>query len=355
MRVLVFGSLFPNEDRILAMKAAGHDVVYAHTVDRERNPDFERRVPTHDVRGPHMRRRVRELCSEHDTSVIYSLLNCYDRENHDVVSLLDDPALHVPIVRHYKEHRCIPNGAERRVLTETAAQIYINQHSLRHFRRVYGVSLETAYVADADRISERFMTNDFSPRLRERDGRPHVLVAGTITTDRGRHDYCEFTTEMARRDVHVHLFGFFLGGAPTAYRALAAASPRVHVHDRPLDRRWFTKVWSQYDAGVMHMRTGAWNEWMSFQELNYPYRLSAYLAAGLPLLQRWGGQRAMCDLVRDTGIGLVWDGYDELAERLRDDALMRRLWAAARARRRDFSYERDLQVVLCALEGSARP
>lgn len=354
MRILVFGSLFPNEDRILSVKRAGHDVVYAHTVDRVPDPDFEREIPTYDVRGPGMSRRVRELCAAYEVSVIYALLNCYAQENHEVVGLIDDPELRVPIVRHYKEHRCIADRAERRALAETDGQIYVNEHSLMHFRALYGVSPERAYIADADRISDRFMGDCFSPRLREVDGAPHVLVAGTITVDGGRHDYREFAAEMGRRGVHVHLYGFFLGPAQAAYRALAAGCDLVHVHERALTRSEFTRVWSQYDAGVMHMPTGSENEWARFQDMNYPYRFSAYLAAGLPLLQREGGQRAMCDLVRQTGVGLVWGSCDELAEQLRDERLMRGLWTLVRACRREFSYERDLQVILGALERSAR-
>src|SRR5690349_16901312 len=87
-----------------------------------------------------------------------------------------------------------------------------------------------------------------------------------------------------------------------------------------------------------------------FEELNLPYRYTAYLAAGLPLLVPSKGQSAMRNLIEREGVGLVYLDYDNLAEQLYDTAKMSTLTSHILDKRRSFSFDNCADRLLRVLE-----
>jgi hypothetical protein len=252
-------------------------------------------------------------------------------------------------VRHYKEHPCVPTIEERRVLTETAGQIYINEESYSYFNAVYGVADSSSYILDADMINERYMTTDFARPAYDDDNEPHLLVAGGLSADGGRLDVRELCSEMNKRKVHVHLYGRtvkeihgvqIVGDAETKqfYKQLSSDLPYVHLHDY-LEPQGFCSNWSRFDAGLMHSKVSSGDVASNFEEMNLPHRYSAYLAAGLPLVVPNTGQSAMKRLIEREGFGFNFLTYGELADRLYDRSTMSELVHVARSKRTSFSFD----------------
>ncbi|MFD9317602.1 hypothetical protein ACFWDQ_07760 [Streptomyces sp. NPDC060053] len=362
MNILLAGRLGRYAERILALRRLGHDLVYC-TLPAPRQkplPDnlHDDSIPLHVLEPGQVARQVRELISRHEIDVVYSMKNVWDGS----LELVDElvAAGVGPVVRHYKEHFCRPDDAERRSLTRTAGQIYINEESLEHFRRLYDVDPGTAHIMDTDYLPAAYMTEELRTPLYETDGRPHLLVAGGVSTTGGRNDIRVLCSAMARHGVHVHIYGGkYVGpnalgvwsvgdrGTRDAYAELAE-SPWIHLHPHVEPRR-FTAEWSVYDAGLMHVRANGTVD-APFQRMNQPNRLAPYLAAGLPPAQHRGGQSAMERLVEGTGVGFVYRDFDELAERLKDRAALAALRATALARRHDFTFERHAGDVIGILD-----
>jgi hypothetical protein len=352
MKILIVGSLRPNPDRILALKGLGHNLVYCTMQPSTRTiPDVNLDDPSihcYVLERGDIHRQISRLIDQYDIDVIYSLLNVWD-PSLDMLAELLTPRINIPIVRHYKEHFCIPSEIEKRSLTETDAQIYINEESFGYFRSVYDVPQDSAYIMDGDLIAQKYMTNDFSSKSHLTDGEPHLLIGGGATISENRHDFRELCLEMNKRHIHVHLYCKYLSWLsdgrivrdhkPTqqVYEDLAATLPYIHVHEfiRAED---FTRVWSRYDAGLMHL--SATNDYLKkFERLNYPMRYSAYLAAGLPLAQQKGGMEAMERFVTQEGVGFLFEGYNELAEILNDRLRVDALTEVAIRRRKQFSFD----------------
>jgi glycosyltransferase involved in cell wall biosynthesis len=114
-------------------------------------------------------------------------------------------------------------------------------------------------------------------------------------------------------------------------------------------------MWSRYDAGFMHPRVQKTDKAARFEEMNLPYRYTAYLAAGLPLVVPQEGQRAMRTFVEQQNVGLVYSDYDELAEKLYDDVAMAALSSEAREKRKGFSFDRSADRLVRILEAYAIP
>lgn len=280
-----------------------------------------------------------------------------------MLELLDD-GVDVPIVRHYKEHPCVPTREERRVLLESTGQIYINIESFEYFRETYGVSSSSAHIMDADMIAERYMTDEFAPKARCEDGEPHLLVAGGMSTLNDRLDVRSLCTEMSKRRVHVHLYGYMMtevdncpimGDRATrqAYEDLQSQLPYVHLTDY-VQPEQFCATWSRYDAGFMHPRVPRADKSSRFEEMNLPYRYTAYLAAGLPLAVPTEGQSAMKRLAHQEGIGIIYSDYADLAEQLYDSDRMTTLTTRVRENRRRYSFENSADDLVRILERYAK-
>ena len=351
LNILVLGSLGPNQDRILSLSRLGHRLIYAYT---EFHPNIVR-MQSEMICIPLPRRNllpmVRFLIVQYEIQIIYSLMNALDESTEVTLELLDG-GIDTPIVRHYKEHPCIPTFEERRVLLETDGQIYINEQSFQYFRKIYGVHSWSAHIMDSDMIAECYMLDNFSPKLRLQDGEPHLLVAGGMSMINDRLDMRELCVQMNRYRVHVHLYGYMVSEdlnfspiihhLPTqrAYERLASSLPYIHIHDY-IGPDQFSAIWSMYDAGFMHSKVDSGNRAAYFEQMNFPYRYTAYLAAGLPLVVPEEGQDAMAMLVKQHGIGIIFSTYETLAEQLYDSQLITLLTSTVSLTRKNFSFDRN--------------
>jgi hypothetical protein len=366
MNILIAGRLGRYAERINALEALGHTLVYCTMpapVQRPLPDDLKNpAIPQVVVTPRNAAELVRRLLSEYEIDVIYSLKNVWDGSL-ELLAIILDANVGVPVIRHYKEHYCRPSELERRSLMETDAQIYINNESLEWFRDTYQVRLNTAHVLDTDYLPAKYMTDEFRLKLFDNDGIPHLLMAGGLADNEGRSDVRDLCREMRRRGIVTHLYGRKFVGHDAAgvwgvghecsrreYERLEQSGD-AQLHDH-VDPRQFVREWSVYDAGLMHpARPGS--DGAAF--FNYPNRLVPYLAAGLPLAQQSGEHRAMERLIRDEGVGFLYRDGAELAEVLHDRILLARLSAQVRARRHAYSAEAKapaLAAILARYAGS---
>jgi hypothetical protein len=351
MNILLAGRLGRYADRILTLRDLGHTLVYCTLPPTGQSlpPDDlgDAGIPCFALTRDALPAQVNRITSRYQIDVVYSMKNVWDGSIELVQALLESGA--APVVRHYKEHFCQPSDAERRTLTETAGQIYINSESLDYFREAYGVRDDTAHLLDTDYLPARYLTGELRRKLFDADNEPHLLVSGGVSVNGGRNDVRHLCAAMIRRRVHVHIYGMkFVGfnndgqwavgneAASSRYRSLTD-SGYVHLHEA-IDPPRFTAEWSVYDAGLMHV-TAAKTHDAPFQRMNHPNRLSTNLAAGLPLAQQVGGHDAMERLLRQTGVGLLYRDFDELADQLHDRALIADVTRRALESRRQFTFE----------------
>ncbi|MER5458440.1 hypothetical protein ABT008_27090 [Micromonospora sp. NPDC002389] len=364
MNILVAGRLGRYPERIMTLAERGHRLTYVTMPAPAQRPTpdvLPSSVPQYRLPAGPAGAELTRIAAEHRVDVVYSLKNVWDGSLQLLGELLDAGV--GPVVRHHKEHFCEAADLERRALTETAGQIYINQESLDYFRGAYGVSDASAHLLDPDYLPARYFTDELTGKLHARDSEPHLLVAGGVSSTRGRTDIRELCAALSRRRVHVHIYGGkYIGpnaqsiwsvdnAHARAEYARLAESGYVHLHDHIPPER-FVAEWSRYDAGLMHVVAQGTHE-VGFQRMNRPNRLVPYLAAGLPVAQQRGGQEAMERIVRQEGIGFLFDGYDDLADVLHDRARLDRLGADVLARRGEYTFERHADALLEVFAGYA--
>jgi hypothetical protein len=111
-----------------------------------------------------------------------------------------------------------------------------------------------------------------------------------------------------------------------------------------VDQRCWVGELSRYDAGWLHrlssanggdLRAATWDD------LNLPARIPPLMAGGVPLLQRRspGGRVAADRLIEETGIGVLYDDVDDVADRLRASGILAGARAAVSAHRSSFTFD----------------
>ncbi|MFL6052906.1 MAG: glycosyltransferase [Actinoallomurus sp.] len=346
LRILLVGELAYNPERVLALAERGHRLYGLWTEDGLGCNTVGPLPFGHvaDLPRPGWREAARRLRPD----VIYGQLNwravpfC-----HRVLMALPE----VPFVWHFKEapHHSIRRGEWpllADLATRSAAQLYCSAEEREWFLAALpGIAdPDRARVLDGDLPKADWFTGTASRRLSERDGEIHTVVLGRpLGLDE------EFVTALARRGVHTHLHGLVAGPGPKGAwaawleRAVRAAPGRVHVHPHVDQRDWVRRL-SRYDAGWLHrvpsanggdLRVATWDD------LNIPARIPPLMAGGVPLLQpRGDGSRvAAARLIEETGLGVLYDDADDLADRLHDHATLARARAAVRTHRKSFTFD----------------
>ena len=353
MRLLVLGGLGPYPERLATFLAHGHQLWYASTHYLPAVQDQIGEIPALSLDDAPDVSAVRlvELIRSERIDAVYSLLNVWDGSNPVTAGLL----LHgcpVPLIRHYKEHYVSPNDDERTCIERADGVIFINEESRDYFAGIYRSPVSSTCL-DADPIPSRYLKGTLKPKLSSADHRPHLLIAGTVTTDGTRYDYRSLIHGLAEQRAHVHLYAHFRRLDPSTgwmlrdeaaeaeYGVLATESEYVHLHP-PIAPDRFVDEWSRYDAGLLHVSD--LND--HFRPFNLPNRYTAYIAAGVPIALATGDMPAMERHLQALGAVVVYDELADLVERLPDPAAS----AAALAAREGLTWE----AVYPALEAFIR-
>ena len=271
----------------------------------------------------------------------------------------------MPFVWHFKEapQRCLLRGEWPLLVdlhTRSHAQLYSSVAERDWFEAALPGRIvhERAAVLDGDLPKRDWLEGERAPRLSARTNEAHTVLVG-----RPYGFAPALAGELARRRVHLHVYGVGPEGAWAAWLrdAAALAGRRLHLHPSVEPEHWVGEL-SRYDAGWLHpvaatnggdLRRATWDD------LNLPARMPTLVAAGLPLLvpASPGSVFAARDLAAELGVGLLFEDVDDVAAQLADgpalDALRARAWEVRHEL--TFDHHADRLVALLREVSGARP
>lgn len=317
--ILIVGELAYNADRILALEEKGHKL-YGLWMNE---PAFYNTI------GPLPFGDITDLSKDNwqgevekiKPDLIYGLLN------HSAVPFVYSVVTelrHIPFVWHFKESPfyCRQLGTWNLLmkLYEYAhGQIYINDESREWFRTKIHPTEALTYVLDGDLPHAEYFGKISSQKLSQNDKSVHTVVVGR-PFGIGMHDI----ELMYRQKIHLHLYGDYIRGgyARWAIDAQKKAPGYIHLHPHCHPKSWSEEL-SKYDAGWLHLFNSSnfgdlhRAEW---SDLNYPARISTMAVAGIPMIHRDNSMHTVATdaLVKKLNVGLSFNTYSELGEKLRD-------------------------------------
>ncbi|MFW3168581.1 glycosyltransferase [Geodermatophilus sp. CPCC 206100] len=344
--VLLAGELAFNPERVLALAERGHRLTGLWTADglgdSTVGPLPFGHVPDVD------RDRWRAAVRADPPDVVWAQLNWRAVPfAHAVRSAVPD----LPFVWTFKEapQRTIARG-EWPLLADLVAGADACLLATEEERDWFALALRGRVdparlgVLDGDLPKRDWLVAPLSPKLSDRDGRPHTVVVG-----RPAGLDLDWVLALAHRGVHTHLYGQVRAPGPKGSwtgwldAARAAAPSFVHVHPAVGPEDWVREL-SRYDAGWLHrFRSGNGGDLRraSWDDLNSPARLPVLLAAGLPLLQpaNPGSVVSVERVLRRDGTGLFYATADDVAGALAGELAGRRGRAAALTVREQHTFD----------------
>ncbi len=342
LKIVLVGELAYNPERVLALEELGHRL-YGLWMEAPYGYNTVGPLPfghVRDIPRADWRNEVARL----QPDVFYGLLNWQAVPwAHEVMSSMPE----VPFVWHFKEGPfiCVDRGTFPQLAelyTRSAGQIYCSPEMRDWVRTALPACRDARHslVLDGDLPKREWFEGAAVPRLGESDGEFHTVVPGRPI---GLHPHV--VAELAAQRIHLHFYGEFTHGQWREWIEETSRLAPGHLHLHPnVDQRGWVEEFSRYDAGWLHFfesRNGGDLRRADWDDLNYPARIGALLAAGLPLLQRAnaGGAVATQSLVRALGIGLFFSTASDLAQQLGDARRMAEVRAAVARHRESFTFD----------------
>ena len=339
LKIMLAGELGFNPERILAFEERGHKLYGLWVAQPE----------PWDAVGPFSWGNIDDISFQPgwidvvralQPDVIYGLLNW---QSMGLMRELLDAKLEFPFVFHFKEGPfiCQEKGdwpTLVRLLTETDGQIFISQENLDWFQQALDgrVDLPRTLVLDGDLPKQDWMTDEWMPKLSERDGEIHTVCSG-------RPIGVDPFDELAAAGIHVHFYGRYFQQQFPNWTRTGLATGYMHIHPTVEPATWVREL-SQYDAAWFHVhrsQNGGELRAANWDDLNLPARLGTYAAAGLPWILKNNAPAivAMENLARDYDVGVLFEDFADLAVQLRDRPRIQQLTANMRAARFDFAFD----------------
>jgi glycosyltransferase involved in cell wall biosynthesis len=342
LRILLVGELAHNPERILALHERGHELHGLWTQD----PVWFNAVGplpfghVQEVPRDHWRAAAKELRPD----LVYALLNWQAVPFAHEVLTAD---LGVPFVWHVKEgpyfsrqHGHWPQLVD--LHTRSDGQVYSSVELREWFAAAVPASRRgLSYVLDGDLPkAESFAGGERVPLLSDRTGDLHTVIPG-----RPLGPAPEFVAELAKRGVHLHLYGQKAAAQMRDWveQVQRLAPGHLHLHPQVGPQQWVSEF-SQYDGGWLHdirstnrgdIRAATWDD------LNLPARMGTLAAAGVPMIQRDNAGHAVASqtLCRELDLGVFYTGADDLVAQLRDRARMAELRESVWEKRSAFTFD----------------
>ncbi len=339
LKILIVGELAYNPERICALEEHGHKLYGLWIL----NPEFYNTIgplPFGNVETISLD-NWKEKIDEIKPDIIYALLNF------QVIPLAhyimtENPG--IPFVWHFKEgpFYARQQGLWKQLLelyTNSNGQIFINRETKDWFSQF--LSLETpSMILDGDLPKKEWFAKEKGKLLSDEDGEVHTVVPGRpfgITPD----DLASFKAQK----IHLHFYGEFFH---TTWRewirnAIEVAEGYIHIHPNCMPDKWADEF-SKYDAGWLHtFESNNYGELMkvTWNDLNYPARMSTLAAAGLPMLLKSnpGHMVAIENLLKSLDIGILFKDFKNLNECFSDVERIKEIRENAWNRRFLFSFD----------------
>ncbi len=345
LKILIVGELAYNPERICALENLGHKL-YGLWIDDPHSYNTVGPLPfgnVTDLSFDDLENQIKEVKPD----IIYALLNF---QAVSLANAIMRAGLDIPFVWHFKEGPffCRRYGLWKELVelySNADGRIYINPEIKKWYEQfIEEDNSRPSYILDGDLPSAKWFTDNKSPLLSDIDGAIHTVTSGRpyglLSTD---------VHKLAKHNIHLHLYGNHSHAfwSNWHYEIAQSAKNHFHLHPHCNPEKW-VEEYSQYDAGWMHVFTSNNNNELlkcTWDDLNYPARMTTIAASGLPMIQRnnSGNIVATETLMRKFNMGIFFDSMDDLADQLMNKQKMNRIRENVWANREQFSFDNHAQ------------
>ena len=339
LKILLVGELAYNPERIYALEKSGHKLYGLWS-----RPRFG-----YSTVGPLPFGNVEEIpyinwqkrVAEIQPDVIYALLST---SAIDLANEVLNAHTGIPFVWHFKEgpQEAMKDGLWPKLInlyTKADGRIYLNEEERQWIEMFTPPSAHGSWLLlDGDMPLNDYFCDNFSKRLSETDGEIHTLIVGRIV-GLNPSEYLQ----LAQNRIHLHIYSENSMPDEIIRPYLEIDSDHIHIHPHCPQTKW-SEEFSKYDAGWLHcIESSNYGSILKFtwSDMNLPARISTYLVAGIPMIQKRNSNHAFAQrsYIEPYGFDIKYDSIDELISYLRNPDLMAQKRENVMKHRHEFSFE----------------
>ncbi len=342
LKIVLAGELAYNPERVLALEERGHKL-YGLWMPQPYWYNTVGPLPfghVEDIPRHNWRDALRDI----QPDIIYAQLNW---QAVPFIWELLQADTGIPLVWHFKEGPfiCLEKGTWDKLVDVhrmAQGQIFCNAETQEWYETVIpGLTRNQPWMLlDGDLPKREWFEGQPSPRISELEGGVHTVVPGRPI---GLHPHT--VADLAAEGIHLHFYGDFTQKQWVEWirKTQSMAPDHLHLHPQVDQSGWLCEF-SRYDAGWLHwlksenegdLRRATWDD------LNYPARITTLVSAGLPLLQydNQGARVATQSLCQEHDISVFFSSIEELGHKLRDRQQMEQLWDNVWRQRDCFTFD----------------
>lgn len=348
LKILLVGELSYNAERICAFEERGHKL-FGIWID---DPNHYNAIGpftfagVEDIPLKGWKKKINEI----QPDIIYALLNFQAVPlAYEVLSENTE----IPFIWHFKEgpFYCRRWGLWEKLIylfNHSDGQIFINLETRDWFSQyTLRKSKDSSYILDGDLPSQHFFSEERSELLSDKDGEIHTLSSGRLVGLEPQH-----FKEMADQKIHLHFYGnrYQLAYSDWIKEAKELAPNYLHLHPNCFPENW-VQEFSKYDAGWLHVfksKNKGEIARVSWNDLNYPARMSTLASAGVPMIQRDNGGHiaATQSLIGKMDCGVFFKEFRDLGRILRNKDRMQEIRKNVWKKRDRFSFDYHVEDLL---------
>lgn len=219
---------------------------------------------------------------------------------------------------------------------ESDSRLYVTEGVGDYIRKRYTVDPESDIVF-RNYVSEDMMPRDLTDKLSDKDGKIHIVYAGTITSQiEGHHyDLREIFREIAEQGFHIHIYAT---REDEAYSLLAEEEDLIHYHGHFPQKALMHNELQKYDFGW-----AGFNDMMNKEHLDValPNKAIEYIACGLPVLTL--PHKTLSEFVEEHKVGLVINNFDDMREQLSESNELKEI---VLRKRYEFTIENNINQLI---------
>lgn len=332
LKILLVGELSYNPERMYVFEEAGHKLYGLWMQNPSLPMHYIGKLPFGNIEDISTEsEKWTEKVKEINPDIIYGLSNMPGIA--DVAKYIKDikkDLPDIPFLWHFKEgpFEAMAGGVWNDfIYLHTIADgiIYLNELYQKWIEQ-FITDDKSSYILDMDLPKKDYFTNNFSPKLSDKDGEIHTFVAGRFI---GIEEID--VRLLAQNNIHIHIYSesYHFYQQPTYQFYQTVAPKHFHLHPRCPNDQW-VEEFSRYDAGWLHLfdsNNEGQLQKMNWDDLNLPCRTGTYAAAGVPMIlkKNTGSIVAINELLKSYDIALLIDDTQDLCDQLQDKARMKEL------------------------------
>jgi len=264
-----------------------------------------------------------------------------------LVKIIQRAKLRTPIIYNflsypqnvYRWKVFLENWYCRKPIERLNGRIHASQNMYHYMYKLFDLKKHGFDIIVTPFFSEKYHYRKRLPPLSEKDGEPHLVYIGPLTSSRNWDDIRQEIYEIVNEKIHIHL-------AQTD--APLRKSPYLHFFPYfslpKLINGSLATYMTQFDACIVLFNFNVCSCLDRFYT-SYPSRFLFALNAGIPIAVPKGYLNVCERFVNEHQIGFTYRNLTELKDTLSNLDLMQRCRRNAVMKSADFKYEKEFQKI----------